>query len=590
MKILIVTTEIGLEGGGLSLSCKRLANIISNNNSVEIVNSAVAPVQTISGGFFPQTCNYIQRELKLKTEAKKYQEIDIVIGFGGKFNGYYAALLAKQIKAKYILCLRGSDVNLAKWSVEDSWYLHEASQYAVRIVCLTEEMRQNVLLADHFSGNKLIIIPNPLDGEYLGVSFPHLPSSVVIGCAASHLNEKKGITNLLYMVSEFKKISELSIKLIIVGDIDSDLKQGYWNIINKLSLHENVCFYNKTSRTELIQIMKNWDFYVQGSVCEGHPNAIVEALQNGCAFISTNTGYIAEMLSPEHPEIFFQDWIPINMAKSLKKLVSEKNKDYIYAEVYKKLLLNCNKQQIEKEWKQLFGCKKENTNKYNIEHIIAVGLHDVQGDKHDSITTPTHVFQEFVGQINLLGYGLCSMRDYLAKNAEERQSWIVCTFDDGYSGLIDNALPILSQYGFTATVFVCTDLIGKDNKWNNKDAVLRRHLNMVELRLLYKNGWEIASHGVSHNNLLKLTDIELGYELKHSHDFIVKEWGEAITYAYPYGAYNTFIKNCVGKYYKYAFSVTQGGTSLIADSLQIRRYSITEIYKMLSNTLEKHSL
>ena len=182
------------------------------------------------------------------------------------------------------------------------------------------------------------------------------------------------------------------------------------------------------------------------------------------------------------------------------------------------------------------------------------------------------------------------MRDYLAKNAEERRSWIVCTFDDGYSGLIDNALPILSQYGFTATVFVCTDLIGKDNKWNNKDAVLRRHLNMVELRLLYKNGWEIASHGVSHNNLLKLTDIELGYELKHSHDFIVKEWGEAITYAYPYGAYNTFIKNCVGKYYKYAFSVTQGGTSLIADSLQIRRYSITEIYKMLSNTLEKHSL
>ena len=198
MKILIVTTEIGLEGGGLSLSCKRLANIISNNNSVEIVNSAVAPVQTISGGFFPQTGNYIQRELKLKTEAKKYQEIDIVIGFGGKFNGYYAALLAKHIKAKYILCLRGSDVNLAKWSVEDSWYLHEASQYAVRIVCLTKEMQQNVLLADQLAENKLIIIPNSLGREYLGVSFPHLPSSVVIGCAASHLNEKKGITNLLY--------------------------------------------------------------------------------------------------------------------------------------------------------------------------------------------------------------------------------------------------------------------------------------------------------------------------------------------------------------------------------------------------------
>lgn len=57
-----------------------------------------------------------------------------------------------------------------------------------------------------------------------------------------------------------------------------------------------------------------------------------------------------------------------------------------------------------------------------------------------------------------------------------------------------------------------------------------------------------------------------------------------LTYAYPYGAYNDFIKSCVGKYYKYAFSVTKGGTSLVSDALQIRRYSITEIYSMLSIT------
>ena len=58
-----------------------------------------------------------------------------------------------------------------------------------------------------------------------------------------------------------------------------------------------------------------------------------------------------------------------------------------------------------------------------------------------------------------------------------------------------------------------------------------------------------------------------------------------ITYAYPYGAYNGYIKSCVEKYYKYAFSVSQGGTSLAADQLQFRRYSISDIYKMLS--LEK---
>ncbi len=578
MKILIVTTEIGLDGGGVSLSCTRLTDTLSKDNVVEVTNSSASPILTASGGIFPQLGKSIRTEYKLKVETEKYQGFDFVIGFGGKFNGYYASLLAKQIKAKYILCLRGSDVNLAKWSAEDSWYLHEASNCADRIVCLTKEMQQNVLLANRSVSNKIVAIPNPLEGKCADIFFPNLPSSVVIGCAASHLNEKKGIVNLLCLVSEFKKISELPIKLVLVGDIDGGLKLEYQQIIDRLYLHDNVKFHNKTSRTSLISMMKEWDFYVQCSVCEGHPNSISEALQNGCAFICTNTGYIAEVLSSEYPELFFNEWTPISMAMSLKKLIFLENKEEIYSNAYRKLQQNCYKQEITEKWNSLFDCGSRKV----VEHVIAVGLHDVQGDLYDSITTPVSVFQKFVEQIHLSGYRLCSMRDYLAKNIEERMSWIVCTFDDGYKGLNDYALPILSRYGFTATVFICTSLIGKDNKWNNKDAVMRQHLDMNELQHLHHRGWEIASHGVSHFNLLKLTDEELEYELKQSYDFLVKEWGEVLTYAYPYGTYNAFIKNCVGKYYKYAFSVTQGGTSLVADALQIRRYSITEIYKMLS--------
>ena len=64
--------------------------------------------------------------------------------------------------------------------------------------------------------------------------------------------------------------------------------------------------------------------------------------------------------------------------------------------------------------------------------------------------------------------------------------------------------------------FVCTSLIGYDNKWNNKDSKMRMHLNMDELSALNNQGWEIASHGVHHYNFLKLTDIELEYEIQQS--------------------------------------------------------------------------
>lgn len=416
MKILIVTTEIGLDGGGVSLSCARLTDILSKDNVVELTNSFATPILTASGGIFPQLEKSIRMEYKLKAEAEKYHGFDVVIGFGGKFNGYYASLLAKQIKAKYILCLRGSDINLAKWSAEDSWHLHEALMCADIIVCLSKEMSQNVLLADRSVINKIVIIPNPLEGECVDVSFPNLPSSVVIGCAASHLNEKKGIANLLYMVSDFKKISELPIKLVMVGDIDDDLKLEYQRIIDMLFLQTNVVFHNKTSRTRLILMMKEWDFYVQGSVCEGHPNSISEALQNGCAFISTNTGYIAEALSSEYPELFFKEWNPASMAMSLKKLISLENKEGIYSNAYKKLHQNCNKQEITERWNRLFSCNIEKVDKRGVEHVIAVGLHDVQGNLHDSITTPAPVFQKFVEHIHQSGYGLCSMRDYLAKD------------------------------------------------------------------------------------------------------------------------------------------------------------------------------
>ena len=587
MKILIVTTEIGMDGGGLSLSCTRLTDILSRDNVVEVINSSTTPILTASGGVFPLLGKSIRMEYKLKADAEKYHGFDLLIGFGGKFNGYYASLLAKQIKAKYILCLRGSDVNLAKWSAEDSWYLKEALNSADKIVCLSKEMRQNIILSNNSVKEKIVIIPNPLEGDYAGVSFPNLPLSVVIGCAASHLNEKKGVANLLCMVSEFKKISQIPIKLILVGSIDEDLKLEYQQIMGELNLQDNVEFCNKTSRKSLASMMEGWDFYVQCSVCEGHPNVIPEALQSGCAFISTNTGYIAEILSSEYPELFFNDWDPVSMALSLKNFIALGGKEDVYSKVFKKIQLHCNNNDIADRWNSLLSCRIDNKITKDIEHVIAVGLHDVQGDLHDSITTPILVFKKFVEKIHQSGYGLCSMFDYLSKDAEERKSWIVCTFDDGYSGLNDFAFPIMNKYGFNATVFVCTGLIGKDNKWNNKDAVLRRHLNMDELQNLYQHGWEIASHGVSHFNLLKLTDGEIEHELRESYDFLDKEWGNVIAYAYPYGAYNAFIKSCVSKYYKYAFSVTHGGTSLVADSLQIRRYSITEIYDMLSITIDE---
>lgn len=442
-------------------------------------------------------------------------------------------------------------------------------------------MIRNVISLCPEANGKTIIIPNEYEGDYVKINFHNLNDKIVIGTAASHLNEKKGIGNLIFMLKKFREISETDICLDLVGEIDSDLLENYQNEVKAHNLGNNIRFLGYQPREILKDTMKDWDFYIQASVCEGHPNAISESLQCGTGFISSKTGFIAETLQEQFAEFFFEDFTPDVMANNLKALCCMPNLAERYQEAIGVIKSNCAKEYIAQKWLGMLSYNKTPKNEIEVESIVCVGLHDVMGDIHDSITTPTNVFRDFVGYIAEKGYGICSMHDYLSKSKEERKKWIVCTFDDGYKSLTNDALEILKKQGFTATVFVCTGLIGKDNSWNNKDAILREHLDINAINLLIKEGWEVASHGVFHKNLLKLSDVEIEYELLESKKALNQIVGYCDTYAYPYGAYNKFIRRCVEKYYKYAFAVDQGGTSMVVDKHQLKRYSITEIYKML---------
>ena len=210
-------------------------------------------------------------------------------------------------------------------------------------------------------------------------------------------------------------------------------------------------------------------------------------------------------------------------------------------------------------------------------------MHDVSGDKHDNITTPVEVFESFVDRVHQKGFGLCSMKSYIQKSIDERERWIVCTFDDGYAGLLDNALPILNKYGFTASVYVCTDYLGKTNDWNFKDKSRRMHLNVEELKELICAGWEIGSHGVTHESLLRLDDAGIEWQLKESKKILEELFGPVISYAYPYGDISPYIETQVKKYYDYAFLLMQGGVFLNTDAHKIHRYYISEINQIINS-------
>ena len=310
-------------------------------------------------------------------------------------------------------------------------------------------------------------------------------------------------------------------------------------------------------------------------------NSVADSMRIGIPIILRNTGYIAEKASKSFPEIVSPSNNAKDLAETISNVICKKNVISRYQDFYDEFFLSTNVDTILKSWIDLLGERQQNQKKDLPSGILSVVLHDVDGELHDSITTPISVFTQFVEDIYHSGRRLCSMRDYLSMNETERKYYIVCTFDDGYKGVLENALPSMKRYGFTATVYVCTEYIGKYNDWNYKDRQRRIHLDYAELHALAREGWEIGSHGVTHRSLLRLSDEEVIYELSHSKQILEEEFGPITSYAYPYGDYNDYIMKIVKQLDGNAVLLTKGGVFLEVDSYRIYRYDVSAIYKSI---------
>jgi peptidoglycan/xylan/chitin deacetylase (PgdA/CDA1 family) len=123
------------------------------------------------------------------------------------------------------------------------------------------------------------------------------------------------------------------------------------------------------------------------------------------------------------------------------------------------------------------------------------------------------------------------------------------TFDDGYANFHTRALPVLKKYGLPATVFVVTDLVGKESPpefdgWSQKNRTrvpseVIRSMTWRELEACVTNGLvHIGSHSHRHRKGVECSPVELVEEAERSRAILKRRLGGAHgnTFAYPYGA------------------------------------------------------
>lgn len=119
---------------------------------------------------------------------------------------------------------------------------------------------------------------------------------------------------------------------------------------------------------------------------------------------------------------------------------------------------------------------------------------------------------------------------------------VAVTFDDGFSSVIENALPELIQRRIPATLFIPAGCLGERPNWigdesqDDHDEVV---MTEEEIRRLPKDLVTIGSHSTTHRNLRFLGEADLRKELIYSKDELQRITDEPVTLlSLPYGEYN----------------------------------------------------
>jgi peptidoglycan/xylan/chitin deacetylase (PgdA/CDA1 family) len=169
---------------------------------------------------------------------------------------------------------------------------------------------------------------------------------------------------------------------------------------------------------------------------------------------------------------------------------------------------------------------------------------------------------------------------WLAGGPALMQGDFVLTFDDGYLGVRDHALPILERMGWPFTVFLVTDLLGMNDAWVRFDQVEGSRYPLLgadDVWAMSRRGCSFHSHSRTHASLPKLDDVSLADELGGSHAALTRLRGDdrPVYLAYPYGRVDERVETAaraVG--YKAAFSVQAGFNRQDANPFRIRRLDV----------------
>jgi peptidoglycan/xylan/chitin deacetylase (PgdA/CDA1 family) len=222
------------------------------------------------------------------------------------------------------------------------------------------------------------------------------------------------------------------------------------------------------------------------------------------------------------------------------------------------------------------------SNGYQLVPILAYqGFSDKRESSSERIVTKT----DFERQMKFLkenGFRVITLEkffEFLVLRGQIPEKSVLITIDDGWKSTYEIAYPILKTYDYPATLFLCSDLIGKSEALSWEQIRIMSN-DGVDIECGTKSDFNLVTHGTKLT--LKSYLKELEKELTEPKNKIRQQTGRDCKYfAYPQGQANDLIILLLKKYgYKAAFTESGKANPFFADNYKLGRSVILGNYDL----------
>ena len=203
--------------------------------------------------------------------------------------------------------------------------------------------------------------------------------------------------------------------------------------------------------------------------------------------------------------------------------------------------------------------------------------HRISDDRHELAVSPAK-FRRQMDYLAAQSYRVVDVVEAAAilDRGDPHSKTVGLSFDDGYLDVAEQALPLLAERGFRATVFVAPAVVDgwASFTWYKSQPPLLGWDEIVELDRDGTLGFE--AHTLTHPNLLTLRDPAVREEIEGSKAALEGRLGRAVhAFSYPSGLFGPRERGLVAAAgFRVAVSCEPGPNTRSTDRLALRRNQI----------------